>query len=149
MAAITSGTYPVYNNKFSIGTKGMTSTLPADMVTIAELESFSVSIDTNIEEWTSMTEEGWVSRLATGKGFSISLSGKRCVGDVGNDYIAGLMFKTGTDLSTKFVWELPTGTKIAFDCVVNISSAGGDSTAVEGLEFEVMSNGKPAVTPTV
>lgn len=147
MANITSGVYPVFNNVFKIGKAGVTSTEPGDMVTIAELETFSVSIDTNIEEWTSMTQEGWISRLATGKGFSISLSGKRCVGDPGNDYVSGLMFKTGTDLSTKFEWTLPTGTKVAFNCVVNISSAGGDSTNVEGLEFEVMSNGKPTVTP--
>ena len=145
MATITSGVYPVFNNKFKIGTNGIASE-ESEMKTIAELESFSVSIDTNVEEWTSMTEEGWVSRLATGKGFSISLKGKRCVGDEGNDYVAGLMFKTGTDLSTIFEWELPSGTKVSFKCVVNISSAGGDSTNVEGLEFEVMSSGKPTVS---
>ncbi|SHK37929.1 hypothetical protein SAMN02745248_02404 [Hathewaya proteolytica DSM 3090] len=149
MATITTGVYPVFNNKFKIGTKGLASVEPTDMVTIAELETFSVSIDTNVEEWTPMTAEGWISRLATGKGFSISLSGKRCVGDAGNDYVAGLMFKTGRDLSTKFEWEFPTGTKVTFNCIVNISSAGGDSTNVEGLEFEVMSDGKPTVTPGV
>ena len=57
------------------------------------------------------------------------------------------MFKTGQDVETKFVWEMPSGMKVEFDCLVNISSAGGDSTAVDGLEFEVMSNGAPTVTP--
>ena len=141
-----SGVYPVFNNVFKIGTKGKTSS-DEDMQPIADLETFSVSLDNTIEEWTPMTTQGWVRRLQTGKGFSISLSGKRNVGDKGNDYVAGLMFKTGQDVETKFVWEMPSGMKVEFDCLVNISSAGGDSTAVDGLEFEVMSNGAPTVTP--
>lgn len=141
-----SGVYPVFNNVFKIGTKGKASA-DENMKPIADLETFSVSLDNTIEEWTPMTTQGWVRRLQTGKGFSISLSGKRNVGDEGNDYVAGLMFKTGQDVETKFVWEMPSGMKVEFDCLVNISSAGGDSTAVDGLEFEVMSNGAPTVTP--
>lgn len=142
---ITSGVYPVFNNEFKIGTKGMESTA-VDMMPIADLETFSVSIDNNIEEWTPMTTEGWVRRLQTGKGFSISLNGKRNIGDAGNDYVASKMFATGRDVETKFEWIMPSGLKVEFDCVLNISSAGGDSTNVDVLEFEAMSNGKPKVT---
>ena len=145
MAKITSGVYPVFNNEFKIGTKGLESTTE-DMATIADLETFSVSIDNNIEEWTPMTTEGWVRRLQTGKGFSISLNGKRNIGDKGNDYVASKMFATGRDVETKFEWTMPSGLKVEFDCVLNISSAGGDSTDVDVLEFEAMSNGKPTVT---
>ena len=145
MPKITSGVYPVFNNEFKIGTKGTLSTTE-DMVTIADLETFSVSIDNNIEEWTPMTTEGWVRRLQTGKGFSISLNGKRNIGDAGNDYVASKMFATGRDVETKFEWTMPSGLKVEFDCILNISSAGGDSTDVDALEFEAMSNGKPTVT---
>ena len=141
-----SGVYPVFNNVFKIGVKGKASS-DEDMKTIADLETFSVSLDNTIEEWTPMTTNGWVRRLQTGKGFSITLSGKRNVGDEGNDYIAGLMFKTGQAVESKFIWEMPSGTKVAFDCLINISSAGGDSTAVDALECEIMSNGEPNVTP--
>lgn len=146
MPTVQSGVYPVFNNEFKIGKSGITSE-EVDMVTIADLETFSVSLDNTIEEWTPMTTEGWMRRLQTGKSFSISLSGKRHIGDDGNDYVAGLMFKTGQDVETKFEWTMPSGTKVAFDAVINISSAGGDSTAVDVLEFEAMSNGKPTVTP--
>lgn len=146
MAKITSGVYPVFENEFKIGTKGRASET-ADMQTVADLENFSVSLDNNIQEWTPMTTQGWIRRLQTGKGFSITLSGKRNVGDAGNDYVAGLMFKSGQDVSTKFEWVMPDGTTISFDCVVNISSAGGASTDVDVLEFEVMSDGAPTVTP--
>lgn len=145
MAKITSGVYPVFNNEFKIGTNGVESTTD-EMVTIADLETFSVSIDNNIEEWTPMTTEGWVRRLQTGKGFSISLNGKRNIGDAGNDYVASKMFATGRDVETKFEWTMPSGLKVEFDCILNISSAGGDSTDVDVLEFEAMSNGKPKVT---
>lgn len=148
MAKITSGVYPVFENEFKIGISGKAST-DEQMKTIADLENFSVALDNNVQEWTPMTTQGWVRRLQTGKGFSITLSGKRNVGDEGNDYVAGLMFKSGQDVNSKFEWIMPDGTSIKFDCVVNISSAGGASTDVDVLEFEVMSDGAPVVTPKV
>lgn len=141
------GVYPVFNNKFKIGTKGKAST-DQDMVTIADLETFSPSFDNGIEEWTPMDTEGWIRRLMTGKGFSIELSGKRNIRDKGNDYVAGLVFKTGQDVETIFEWEFPSGAKVKFSCLVNVTNVGGgDSTNVGGLEFSVMSNGKPEFTP--
>lgn len=142
------GVYPVFNNKFKIGTKGPTSTTDADMKIIADLETFSPSFDNGVEEWTPMDTEGWIRRLMTGKGFSIDLSGKRNIGDEGNDYVAGLLFKTGQDVETIFEWEFPSGAKVSFNCLVNVTNVGGgDSTNVGGLEFSVMSNGKPTFTP--
>lgn len=147
MATVTSGVYPVFNNIFKIGTKGKTST-EEDMKAIADCETFSLSMDNNVEEWTPMTTEGWIRRMQTGKGFSISISGKRNVGDEGNDYVASKLFATGADVETKFEWEFADGTKVSFDCIISVSNAGtGDSTNVAPLEFEVMSNGKPTVTP--
>lgn len=137
---------PVFKNKFKIGTKGLTST-QEDMKTISCLEDFSVSFDNGIEEYKPMEEEGWTRRLLTAKSFSISLNGKRDIGDEGNDYVASKYFVTGTDACTRFEWEMIDGTKVEFNCIVNCTSAGGDSTAIDGLEFEVLSDGKPTVTP--
>lgn len=143
---INAGTYPVFNNKFKISKSGR-SGAAAEMVTIAEMESFSVSIDGNIEEWSAMEDEGWTKRMTTGKALTISLSGKRCVGDPGNDYIAESAWKTGVDCDTKFEWEMPNGAKLTFDCVISVTTpGGGDSTNVEALEFDVMSHGKPTYT---
>ncbi len=147
MATVTSGVYPVFNNVFKIGTKGRASTAE-DMKTIADCETFSLSMDNNVEEWTPMTTEGWIRRMQTGKGFSISVSGKRNVGDDGNDYVASKLFSTGQAVETKFEWEFADGTVVSFDCIISVSNAGtGDSTNVAPLEFEVMSDGKPTVTP--
>lgn len=147
MPKITSGVYPVFDNIFRIGIKGRSSA-QEDMKTIADCETFSMSMDNNIEEWTPMTTEGWIRRMQTGKGFSMSVSGKRNVGDEGNDYVASKLFSTGQDVETVFEWEFADGTIVKFNCIISVSNAGtGDSTNVAPLEFEVMSDGKPTVTP--
>lgn len=144
--AVTSGVFPVFENVFKVGTAG-TSSAAADMKTVADLTSFSVSVDGNVQEWTPMTTEGWVRRLMTGKGITITLSGKRNVGDAGNDYVAGLFMKTGAAAETKFEWDFPNGAILEMDVVVNVTALGGESTDVDALEFNVMSNGKPTYTP--
>ena len=90
------GVHPVFENKFKIGIKGRSSTEPDDMKTIAEMETFSVAIDGNTEEWSPMEAEGWLRRMVTGKALTISLSGKRHIGDEGIDYVADNAWGTGT-----------------------------------------------------
>lgn len=146
MATVTSGVYPVYENQFKINTKGRTNGTTNDLVTIADMESFSVSFDDNVEEWTPMTTEGWVRRLKTGKGITISLNGKRSVGDVGNDYVASLAWKSGQECNSELEWTFPNGDKVVIPCVINVTACGGDSTNVEPLEWECLSDGKPTFT---
>ena len=138
-----SGVYPCYENQFKIGTAGAQT-----LNTIADMESFSVNIEDNVEEWTPFNSEGWKNRLKTGKGLSISVSGKRNVGDTGNDFVAGLAFKNGREAEADFEWTFPDGTVVGFsNAVVNVTALGSaDSTNVAPLEFEVLSNGKPTVT---
>lgn len=135
------GVYPVFENKFKIGASSNS------LNTIADMESFSVSIDGNTEEWSPMDAEGWLRRLNTGKALTISLNGKRNIGDAGNDFVAGLAWNTGTDCNAYFEWEFPGGAKLAFGCVVNVTNlGGGESRNVAPLEFEVLSDGKPTYT---
>ena len=146
MAGVT-GVFPVYNIKFKIGTAGKAST-PEQMLPIADMETFSMSVDGTVQTWTPMTTDGWQRSLMTGKSFSISLKGKRNVGDPGNDYIAKTTFADGLNCSTKAEVECPDGAKLAFDCVVNVTNnGGGDSTDVAPLEFDLQGDGKPTYTP--
>ncbi|MNJ48194.1 hypothetical protein D3C77_433810 [compost metagenome] len=146
MPLVTSGAFPVYNIAFKIGTEGRAST-EEDMMIIKDMETFTIAIDGNVEEWTPMETKGWVRRLMTGKGFSITLNGKRHVGDPGNDYVAETAWKSGLDCSSKAEIEFPDGSKLAFDCIINVSAPnGGDSTAVSALECELMSDGEPVYT---
>lgn len=138
-----SGVYPVYQNQFKVNTAASGST--ASYSAIADMETFSISIDNNVEEWTPFTTEGWTRRLMTGKSITITVAGKRNVGDTGNDYVAALFNKNGADAQADFQWTFPDGATLTFsDAVVNVTNIGsGDSTNVGPLEFEIMSNGKP------
>ena len=137
--------YPVHNNKFFISTTGRTG--EADTI-IRGLENFAPSINANTETWTPMDEGGWERNQVTGKGLSISFSGKRQYGDTGNDYIAGLALGTGVSVQSKFKWEMPSGATLSGDCVINVTTpAGGDSTNIDSLEFEILSDGKPTFAP--
>lgn len=149
MSTPTTGVYPCYENQFQIDTAASGST--AAMKDIADCESFSVSFDNGVEEWTPFNTEGWTRRLMTAKSVTISVTGKRNVGDEGNDAVAGLAFKNGRDVEKDFQWTFPDGTTVKFtSAVISVTNVGaGDSTAVGPLEFEVMSNGKPTATPAV
>ena len=142
----TTGVYPVYENQFQVD---VSTTGTASWKDIADMETFSVAIDNGVEEWTPFTTEGWIRRLMTAKSITISVSGKRNVGDDGNDFIAGKFMANGRDAEVGFKWTFPDGATLAFaDAVLNVTNMGaGDSTAVAPLEFELMSNGKPTYTP--
>jgi hypothetical protein len=140
---IGSGVFPAYENQFKINTSGET------YATIAQVETFEVAFDNGVEEWTPFEAEGWMSRLMTAKSVTITCTGKRSIGDTGNDFVAGLAFKNGQDAYANFQWVFADGTTVEFpNAVINVTNLGAaDSTAVAPLEFEVMSNGKPTVTP--
>lgn len=137
-----SGVYPVYENQFKVGNDEQSATIIKDM------ETFSVSFDNGVEEWKPFDHEGWTRRLLTGKALSVSINGKRNVGDTGNDYIASKAFVNGRAAEGVLIWTFPDGTEVVIDCVFNVTNIGaGESTNVGPLEFEALSNGKPTVTP--
>jgi len=143
------GVFPVSNIVFKIGILGILSVEPASMVIIKDMETFSIALDNGVEEWTPMDTDGWVRRLMTAKSMTVSLNGKRNYGDAGNDYVAGLAYKNGQGCNTKASITFPDGGALAMNCVVNVTEGGGDSTAVEALSFEMMSDGKPTYTPAI
>ena len=91
MAKVESGVFPCYENQFAVGKAGTESAT----TNIANCEEFSVAFDNGVEEWTAFENEGWKSRLMTAKSITISVKGKRTIGDAGNDQIAALAFENG------------------------------------------------------
>src|SRR6185437_9071945 len=131
-----------------VNTKGRVGAPPTNMAVIKDLETFQLSIDSNVEEWSPMDLQGWARQAVTGKKLTVSFSGKRNYGDPGNDYIGGLLLATGQGVESVFEWELPNGAKLTMDCVINLTSpAGGDSTNIDALEFDVLSDGLPTFVP--
>lgn len=137
--------YPVLDNKFKVGAAKESATIIADM------EQFSVSVSNGVETWTPMDTEGWQRALMTAKAMTISLTGKRNIGDTGNDFVADKLFKNGHEAEGYFEWEFPDGTSVVWNSAIfDVKNVGGgDSTNVAPLEFDVISNGKPTVTPAL
>ena len=141
----TTNVYPVLDNKFKVGAAKENATIIADM------EKFSVSVSNGVETWTPMDTEGWQRALMTAKAMTISLAGKRNIGDAGNDFVADKLFKNGHEAEGYFEWEFPDGTSVVWNSAIfDVKNmGGGDSTNVAPLEFDVISNGKPTVTPAL
>ena len=137
--------YPVHNNVFKVNTAGRTT--PGTFVVVKDIETFEPGIASKTEEWTPMDTEGWVRRAVTGKGLAVKLKGKRNYGDPGNDYIAETLLSTGTGVESQLEWTLPDGAKLTMDCVIDLKqSAGGESTKIDTLEFDLLSDGLPIYT---
>lgn len=145
MSGKATNVFPVLDNKFKAGAAKESATMIADM------ESFSVAFSNGVQTWTPMDQEGWQRGLMTAKAITITLNGKRNVGDTGNDFVAGKAFKNGHDAEGHFEWEMPDGTSIAWEnAIFDIKNCGGgNGTDVGPLEFDTISNGKPTITPAL
>ena len=145
MGKVTSGVFPVHAGSFEVDTSETPHTTPV-WSTVAELEEVSLEIDNNTETWSSFAAGGWESALVTGKSAKITLSGKRCIGDAGNDLIASTLLCTGQDAYIKCRVCHPDGSTLIWDkaaCGVKNNGAGGKATDVGALEAELVCHGKP------
>ena len=113
---------------------------------IADLEEFNISIDNNIETWYSMSDGGWQNALLTAKALSGSFSGKRTLGDAGNDYIDGLRLNIGKAAEADFEIDFPNGDKLVFTGVVALTDWLGGATGVAPLSGDITGKGKPTYT---
>lgn len=148
MAKVTSGVYPVNVNEFEInvGADGA-----ENWVTVAELEEVSVTIDNNTETWKSFANGGWESALVTGKSAKIDIKGKRCVGDAGNDFIAGKLLANGQDAYIPARLKIAEGKTLTWAqmaCAVGNAGTGGSATDVGALEATLTGHGKPTYEDT-
>lgn len=144
MATITVGQYSVSNCKVKI----KTATTPTETYSeIADLEEMSLTIENNTETWYSINDEGWQNALLTGKALTGSFSGKRTLGDAGNDYVDGLRYKIGKDAEADWEIEFPDGSKLDFTAVTALTDILGAATDVAPLSGDLTGKGKPTFTP--
>lgn len=140
------GVFPCYENQFKIGASG--SSTPA--TAIANCEQFSVTFNNGIQEWTAFENEGWLSREHTTQNIVIDVQAKRTIGDIGNDMVAACAYASRSGRKKNVLWTLPSGTTVLFtDAIINVSvdSSSGNAGDLGQLNFQIMSNGKPTVTP--
>ena len=145
MGKVTSGVLPVNVTQFEVNV----GTETEEWVSVAELEECNVTIDNNNETWKSFANGGWESALVTGKSAQIEIKGKRCVGDAGNDFIAGKLLANGQDAYVTARITVADGKVLTWGkmaCAVANAGTGGSATDVGALEATLTGHGKPTLT---
>lgn len=140
MALITVGNFAITDCKVSVK-------VGEEFVGIADLEEVSLTIENNIETWYSIEGGGWQNALMTARALSGSFSGKRCLGDAGNDYLDSLRYVNGAEAVADWKVEFPNGATLAFNAVVGITDVLGSATDVAPLNGDLTGKGKPTYTP--
>lgn len=144
------GVNPTNKIIFGVCTNGRTEGEdPATITTtlVRDAENLNMSFDNGIEEWNPMDQAGWGRKLTTSKSVSVSMGGKRNYGDPGNDYVASIAYKNGQDCNSWLSIIFPNLDQLIIPCVISVTSMGGDGTAIDALEWEVQSDGKPTYIP--
>lgn len=141
MANVTIGQYAVHECEFAIKT-GENVYSP-----IADIEEVSLTIENNVETWYSMKDGGWQNALLTGKALTGSFSGKRTLGDTGNDKLESYRYLNGSAANADFKITFPNGAILTFTAVVGLTDILGAATDVAPLSGDLTGKGKPVFTP--
>lgn len=146
MATVTVGQYAVSECKVKV----KTSTADAQTVVyseIADLEEVNLSLENNTETWYSIKDGGWQNAFLTAKALTGSFSGKRTLGDTGNDYLESLRYKMGKSAEADWQIEFPDESKLEFTAVTALTDILGAATDVAPLSGDLTGKGKPTFTP--
>lgn len=137
-------TTPVSANDLEIGTNGLFST-GEQMDNIDGLSNCEMSIEGTLQEYFT-TLNGYNSADKTAIKLSFSISGKRVVGNKGNDYIARTAWYIGKKAKTLFNYTFDDGMVMSGRLVVNVSkNSGGAAEDDNGLEADLVIDGKPTI----
>lgn len=146
MATVTVGQYAVSECKVKVKTSAA-STQTAVYSEIADLEEVNLSLENNTETWYSIKDGGWQNALLTAKALTGSFSGKRSLGDAGNDYLESLRYNIGKSAEADWQIEFPDGSKLEFTAVTALTDILGAATDVAPLSGDLTGKGKPTFTP--
>ena len=135
-------------NKIEIGTSATTANPP--VWTYSELckgiESMEFSENEQNQQYFFLCQDGYATNLVTGAAPELTISGRRIVGDVAQDYIAGLQTSLGSDRDTS-VRITAEGKVITCDANIGaITTFGGSTLDVNSFGCTIRFNGKPTVT---
>ena len=141
MAKVTIGQYAINECDFAIKTGENVYS------NIADIEEVSLAIENNVETWQSIANGGWQNALMTGKALTGSFSGKRTLGDTGNDKLDSYRYLNGSEANADFKITFPDDSTLTFTAVVGLTDILGSATDVAPLNGDLTGKGKPTYTP--
>ncbi len=142
---------PVWANKIEIGTAFTpgTGSTPGTWTysTLCEgIESMEFSANEQNQQYFFLCGKGFAHNETTGAAPSITITGRRIVGNTAQDYIAGKQFALGTDRNTS-VRITAEGQIITCNATIsNVTSFGGQTLDVNSFGCTLLFNGQPTVT---
>ena len=140
----------VYNLSASIGTSVSSSTWTYASLD-AGIDNVSEALNETVQQYFFMADNGFATNHVTGAAPTITLTGRRIIGDAAQDYIFGKKYNLGEDRESSFKLEwqnaTPKTVTLTVDCTIcNIQEWGGASTDDNAISFEIRFNGAPTVT---
>lgn len=146
MAKVTIGQYSISECKVKVKTSDASAQTPV-YSEIADMEEINLTLENNTETWYSIKDGGWQSALLTAKALTGSFSGKRSIGDTGNDYLESLRYNIGKAAEADWQIEFPDESKLEFTAVTALTDILGAATNVAPLSGDLTGKGKPTFTP--
>lgn len=142
MATKNTGVLPCFKNTFLVGATKETAT------PISDIETFGVEFTYKEIAWNPHDTNGVTRRIVVLTDVKVTMSGKRNIGDTGNDYVANMAGKTGRDCEGFIGVTMPDGKVIDLTNAVYQTKNIGTGAATDGapLEAEIYSNGVIDIT---
>lgn len=123
-------------------------------VTFGEgVENISEALNETVQQYFFFAQHGYASNYVTGMAPAYTCTGRRIIGDPGQDYIFnsarkfGLMVERNTNI--RIAVPQVDGSVDLFTCpvtIANVTDLGGATTDGSPVSFEVRFNGKPTIS---
>lgn len=137
--------HPVWANTIEIGTS-LSGTTWTYSPLCKGIESMEFTPNEQNQQYFFLCGNGFAHNEVTGGAPTLTLSGRRIVGDAAQDYIAGKQFALGTDRNTS-VKITAEGKVITCDATIgDVTSFGGSTLDVNSFGCTLYLNGQPTIT---
>lgn len=117
------------------------------------IENMTEALNETVQQYFFFAKHGYADNYVTGMAPAYTCTGRRIIGDQGQDYIFNSARKFGlmTERNTNIQIAVPQkdGSIDLFTCpvtIANVTDLGGATTDGSAVSFEVRFNGKPTLT---
>lgn len=135
-------TYAVKQLEISVKDSGESG----DGVSIKDLETLDISLNSNVEQYTTIGEV-FERAVKTGAAMELGLDGKYNESDPGQNELRETWDKVGSEAEKTIVVKFPAGSKYEITGPIGINDFGGGANDIGSFSATQNSNGTPVFTP--
>ena len=116
------------------------------------IDNLSEALNEVVQQYSFLSDDGFARNHVTGMAPSVTLTGRRVLGDTAQDYVFGKKYSLDEDRQTslKLSWtgveSTPVSHSVTVDCTIcNIQEWSGASTDDSAISFELRFDGAPTI----